>query len=260
MVTRLSEMGIKVEMEHTDDPKKAEKIALDHLAENPFYYTALKLSGIESPSAPKVKTPEEKKTKKKKDETTLVDKGNQMQKIKVVKEEYDPEIEGEPSSAYKSFVSQKKGEEVQAKKMMQATNSEGILFSVNDEAVAPDGTDIKISGFTQGKDGRTKAMYKTSMGVDVYDLDALEKKVKVKPGVNLGASFDKFKSQLEEIVREVLAEKMDREDVDGWILSYIEDVVKKQQLDLDYKSDFNEAWEFAINKFKKEHGFDHHRK
>ena len=103
-------MGIKVEMEHTDDPKKAEKIALDHLAENPFYYTALKLSGIESPSAPKVKEPKETKAKKikKKDETTLVDKGNQMQKIKVVKEEYDPEIEGEPSSAYKSFVSQKK--------------------------------------------------------------------------------------------------------------------------------------------------------
>ncbi len=34
-------MGIRVEMEHTDDPKKAEKIALDHLAENPFYYTQL---------------------------------------------------------------------------------------------------------------------------------------------------------------------------------------------------------------------------
>jgi hypothetical protein len=30
--------GIKIEMEHTDDPAVAEEIALDHLAENPSYY------------------------------------------------------------------------------------------------------------------------------------------------------------------------------------------------------------------------------
>ena len=35
-------MGIKVEMEHTDDPKKAAEIALDHIKENPEYYTKLK--------------------------------------------------------------------------------------------------------------------------------------------------------------------------------------------------------------------------
>jgi hypothetical protein len=34
-------MGIAAEMEHTDDPKIAEKIALDHLAEIPDYYTRL---------------------------------------------------------------------------------------------------------------------------------------------------------------------------------------------------------------------------
>jgi hypothetical protein len=35
-------MGEKVEREHTDDPKLARKIALDHLAEIPDYYTRLK--------------------------------------------------------------------------------------------------------------------------------------------------------------------------------------------------------------------------
>ena len=35
-------MGIKVEMEHTDDPKIAKIIALHHLAELPDYYTKLK--------------------------------------------------------------------------------------------------------------------------------------------------------------------------------------------------------------------------
>lgn len=33
--------GIKVEMEHTNDPKIAERIALDHLEEIPDYYTRL---------------------------------------------------------------------------------------------------------------------------------------------------------------------------------------------------------------------------
>ena len=36
------EMGIKVEMEHTDNPEISKMIALDHLAEHPNYYTALK--------------------------------------------------------------------------------------------------------------------------------------------------------------------------------------------------------------------------
>lgn len=40
------ELGIKTEMEHTDDPKVAEKIARDHLAEDPDYYTKLLKAGL----------------------------------------------------------------------------------------------------------------------------------------------------------------------------------------------------------------------
>jgi len=36
------EMGIKIEMEHTNDKKLATEIATDHLKENPKYYTKLK--------------------------------------------------------------------------------------------------------------------------------------------------------------------------------------------------------------------------
>jgi len=36
------EMGIEVEHEHTDDDDIAEEIALDHLAEDPKYYTKLR--------------------------------------------------------------------------------------------------------------------------------------------------------------------------------------------------------------------------
>jgi hypothetical protein len=74
-------MGIKVEMEHTDDPEKAKKIALDHLAENPFYYTQLKLSGVDTKALP---SKEYKAIAKKKDETEFVDKANQMKPVKGV--------------------------------------------------------------------------------------------------------------------------------------------------------------------------------
>jgi hypothetical protein len=78
-------MGIRVEMEHTDDIDKAKKIALDHIAENPYYYTALKLSGIESPTKPKEKAKKEVKSRKKKETVELIDKANQMQKVKMPK-------------------------------------------------------------------------------------------------------------------------------------------------------------------------------
>lgn len=39
--------GVETEMEHTDDPKVALKIALDHLSEDPKYYDKLKKAGLE---------------------------------------------------------------------------------------------------------------------------------------------------------------------------------------------------------------------
>jgi hypothetical protein len=41
------EMGLPIEMEHTDDKDKAKEIVMDHLWENPSYYTKLKKSNIE---------------------------------------------------------------------------------------------------------------------------------------------------------------------------------------------------------------------
>jgi uncharacterized protein YoaH (UPF0181 family) len=249
-------MGIKAELEHTDELDKAKKIALDHLAENPYYYTALKLAGVESPSAPKAKVPVAFK-KEVAAETELVDKINAMKpvkgfekakassnkakketnsgvkgveelthnaqsvrglqkfaatggKMKTIKlqEEIDPEIEGKPSQAYLDFLARKK----QGKELMQATNTDGVKFSVNDMAVAPDGKEIKITGFTTGKDGKMKAMYSAGMFADVYNLDDLEKKSSFRPGVDLGKSFDKFKSQLEVLVRKAIAETFDGRD------------------------------------------------
>ena len=39
-------MGIKVEMEHTDDPAESKRIAKEHLLEDPKYYTKLDTAGL----------------------------------------------------------------------------------------------------------------------------------------------------------------------------------------------------------------------
>ena len=38
--------GVKVELEHTDDPNISSEIAMDHLAEDPEYYTKLQAAGL----------------------------------------------------------------------------------------------------------------------------------------------------------------------------------------------------------------------
>jgi len=90
-------MGIKVELEHTDDLDKAKKIALDHLRENPFYYTELKLSGLDAAHTTIQKPEAPKKAKKVKPE--MIDKDNQMQKIKLVKEAKFNAMPGEEPNA-----------------------------------------------------------------------------------------------------------------------------------------------------------------
>jgi hypothetical protein len=210
-------MGIRVEMEHTDDPKKAEKIALDHLAENPFYYTALKLAGVESPSAPKVKAPKETKEKKKKESIQLVDLVNGMQKVKMpkaddkkkLKENVDEKMRFQDLPAdpekYK-IVKDSKGY------IIKATNADGVEFQKGGVAKTYDGEEIKIAKFEESQ-GKVKAIYNKGMFFAGIDIDGLEAgKPEFRPGVNMGGSFEKMKKALEEIVREVVAETFDGRD------------------------------------------------
>ena len=39
-------VGVEVEMEHTSDKEEAKKIAMDHLKEDPHYYTKLLKAGL----------------------------------------------------------------------------------------------------------------------------------------------------------------------------------------------------------------------
>jgi hypothetical protein len=210
-------MGIKVELEHTDELDKAKKIALDHLAENPFYYTALKLAGVESPSAPKVKQPKETKEKKKKESIQLVDLVNGMQKVKMpkkdekkkLKENVDEKMRFQDLPAdpekYK-IVKDSKGY------IIKATNADGVEFQKGDTAKTYDGEEIKIAKFEESQ-GKVKAIYNKGMFFAGIDIDGLEAgKPEFRPGVDMGGSFEKMKKSLEEIVRETVSEYFDGRD------------------------------------------------
>ena len=73
--------GWKHELEHTDDIEKAKEIALDHLEEDPNYYTRLDMIEYQAKKAKKEAAPKEVS------KTNLKDKENQMTSPKGVKKE-----------------------------------------------------------------------------------------------------------------------------------------------------------------------------
>lgn len=206
-------MGIKVEMEHTDDPKKAEKIALDHLAENPFYYTALKLSGVESPSAPKTKAPA--KVKAKKEEVMLIDKENQMKTPKGIEK-----VKASANKAHKETNKGVKGVEElthtskKAKGIKQVMSPTGGKMKTIKEAMDPDRL-AQLVNLLRTNYGMSNNDIHATL-VAKYNLTDREANMAINPplntGTNLGSSFDKFKSKLREMVREVLNEYYDGRD------------------------------------------------
>ena len=220
-------MGIKVELEHTDVLDKAKKIALDHLAENPFYYTALKLAGVESPSAPKAKAPKETKEKKKKEAIQLVDLVNGMKKVKMPKAEEKKKIKearfnviGEPNEV--------------AKQVMQFVDGNDTLKALSNDIEIQQTSDPNeaLLRFQYWDALPSEAVQKLKLQFNVekdsdsdedtgeiifYRLTPLRRNYGSK---DLGASFEKFKSQLQEIVREVLSEmQSDDQEIDDMAMS-----------------------------------------
>jgi len=93
-------------------------------------------------------------------------------------------------------------------KIIQATNDEGNMFSKGDEAIAIDnGQKIKIAGFEESQ-GKVKALYNAGMFFSSIDIDGLKPVNKgFRPGVDLGKSFEKFKS-----IKEYIKSKLKTED------------------------------------------------
>ena len=216
-------MGIKVELEHTDDLDKAKKIALDHLAENPFYYTALKLSGIESPSAPKVKAPVAFK-KEVSAAVELVDKANAMQKVKMPKivKEARLNIDGEPNAVVK-----------QAMTYVDGPISNPVLQKLSDriefqQTMDPNEALLRYDYWKElPEEAVEKLKLQFNVEVDkdddedtgtitVYRLTPKRKPGNLGSSLEMGASkaskMDAFKEALEKLVRETLAETFDGRD------------------------------------------------
>jgi hypothetical protein len=209
-------LGIRTELEKdgVDELDKAKKIAIKNIHSDPTYYTKLKLSGVDA--LPKVKDKAPVK-KAKKETTQLVDLVNGMQKVKMPKADEKKKLkegvdEAMPfadlpadSNKYK-IVRDSKGY------IIKATNADGVEFQKGDEATTYDGEKIKIAKFEESQ-GKVKAIYSTGMFFRGIDIDGLEApKATFRPGVNMGASFEKMKKSLEEIVREVVAETFDGRD------------------------------------------------
>jgi len=269
-------MGIKYELKcFKGDVVKAERTVLKNLAKEPFYYTALKLSGKDAhQEAPAVKAEAPKKKSKKK-EVELVDTINAMQKVKMPKAEEKKKLkehkidEALPTDAHsikadqeidkselnflkKAYAdrstdkipekSRKKIQDLEDKiaarekneamrfqdlpadpekyKMVKdskgyiikATNADGVEFQKGDNAKTYDGEEIKIVKFEESQ-GKVKAIYNKGMFFAGIDIDGLEApKETMRPGVDMGKSFEKFKSKLSEMVKKAMAEFYDGRD------------------------------------------------
>ena len=205
-------MGIRYELKcFKGDVVKAERAVLKNLAKEPFYYTALKLAGKDiHKEAPSVKAEAPKKKSKKK-EAELVDTINAMQKVKMPKKEEKKKLKEQvdekmrfqdlPADPEKyKMVKDSKG------KIIKATNADGVEFQRGDVVKAFDGEEIKIADFKE-EQGKIKALYnKGRFFVDI-DIDGLEApKPTMRPGVDMGKSFEKFKNKIAEIIREITAE------------------------------------------------------
>jgi len=178
-------MGIKVELEHTDDLDKAKKIALGHLAENPYYYTALKLSGVESPSKLKEKPVKEKKATKKSNKIELVDLVNGMKKVKMPKAD--------------------------EKKKLKENLNEGGEWTITGTLTKDEIAKLKdIIGDFDIDVQEADDTYETTISSAKYNDKSLEHAIKqargTLPKVNAPEKYRAFQSKLEALVKEVIAE------------------------------------------------------
>jgi hypothetical protein len=96
--------------------------------------------------------------------------------------------------------------------IIKATNADGVEFQKGDTVKTYDGETIKIVKFEESQ-GKVKAIYNKGMFFAGIDIDGLEApKPTIRPGVDMGKSFEKFKSKLAEMVRKAMDEMYDGRD------------------------------------------------
>ena len=97
-------------------------------------------------------------------------------------------------------------------KIIKATNADGVEFQKGDEVVAYNSEKIKIASFKE-EQGKVMALYNKGMFFASIDIDGLEApKPTMRPGVDMGSSFEKMKAKLSEMVKKAMAEFYDGRD------------------------------------------------
>ena len=220
----LNELTDGITIEHECFPTKTYdeivSIVTKNLKKDPFYYTMYKLTGTRDnkPQTMDTSKPETHQMKYY-TEKNAVDTAREMKKVKMpkkvdekkkLKENVDEaamrfkDLPADPEK-YK-MVKDSKG------KIMKATNADGVEFQRGDEVVAYDGEKLKITDFKE-EQGKVKALYNKGMFFASIDIDGLEApKATFRPDVNMGDSFEEFKSKLAEMVRKAMSEMYDGRD------------------------------------------------
>ncbi len=108
-------------------------------------------------------------------------------------------------------------------KIIKATNDEGVEFQKGDVVKLDprDGsTEIKISDFIE-QQGKVKAFYLQSGTGYTYDIDGLQApKETMRPGVDMGKSFEKFRKDLKEKLVKAVKEALYKNKKSGQIQSF----------------------------------------
>ena len=212
-----------IEMEHLFYPQESyetiRNMVYKNIKKNPQYYTNMKLTGIRDFEMQTMDSskPEEHQMKFY-TEKTAVDTARGMKKVKMpkveekkkIKESIDEKMRFQDLPAdpekYK-MVKDSKGY------IIKATNADGVEFQKGDEVTTYDGEKIKIVKFEESQ-GKVKAIYNKGMFFAGIDIDGLEApKPTMRPGVDIGKSFEKFKlKDLKEMIRQAMDEMYDGRD------------------------------------------------
>ena len=191
-------LGIRTELEHGDmELDKAKEIAYKNIAKDPIYYTKLKLSGVEA-HPKKVKGEKAVPAKKAKKETIqLVDLINGMQKVKMPKAEEKKKLKENQLNEGGEYTFIGKLNSAELKKIHEIIPDIEIDVEQDDDM---ERTTI------------TSKFYNNKFIEQAVDGVINPPKSTMRPGVDIGASFEKMKKSMEEIIRETVSEYFDGRD------------------------------------------------
>jgi hypothetical protein len=220
----LNELTDGITIEHECFPTKTYdeivSIVTKNLKKDPFYYTMYKLTGTRG-NKPQTMDTSKPETHQMKYYTgkNAVDTAREMKKVKMPKKvdekkKLKENVEEEAMRFKDLPADPEKYKIVRDSKnyIIKATNADGVEFQKGDEVTTYDGEKIKIVKFEESQ-GKVKAIYNKGMFFAGIDIDGLNApKPTMRPGVDMGKSFEKFKSKLAEMVKKAMAEMYDGRD------------------------------------------------